>query len=183
MHPGAFLPTLVHDNGVCLIPLVLACPPQGRQRRRKLSGRLSLGERAFEFGQRDCSIGRSACKRLISFQHSQSSRSRDQRIACADVRWPPDASAGSRGGIRAERMMQSRVPAACPPTAVRALAARKNQRSGGICGSFCLRNQDQLRRDRRRRSAVVLTSTTDCFRCRGNWLFVRDPDCRARIEQ
>src|SRR5262249_4072347 len=51
MDPGGILAALVHDDGVRLVPLVLARPPQCCQRRREAGGRLCLGEGTFELRQ------------------------------------------------------------------------------------------------------------------------------------
>src|SRR5215831_12346418 len=52
VHPGAVLAAFVHDDLVCLIPVVLAGPPERRERNAQALGRARLRLTLLEFGKR-----------------------------------------------------------------------------------------------------------------------------------
>src|SRR5262245_20550565 len=108
MHPGAILAGLVHDDLVRLVPLVLARPPQRRERRRE-AGRLCLGERALELGQ----IHRTTAAKMIESYHHH--RSGANRPAACSTTWPSENNVSSSKGRPMSWSPSGRPSADRPP--------------------------------------------------------------------
>src|ERR1700737_3414212 len=61
MHPGAVLPALIHDDAMRFVPLVLAYPPQRRERRRQPRRWFWLGKAISKLSQSHRGVPSTTC--------------------------------------------------------------------------------------------------------------------------
>src|SRR5262245_47141562 len=78
MHPGAVLAALVHDELVRLVPVVLACPPERRERNAQARRRKRLRLTVLEFGERH---GSTSLVKSTTTSQAKTARPRPRSLA------------------------------------------------------------------------------------------------------